>query len=394
MKKRIPNQTIPSSLPAPPEVFAKAMRETLQGIVQAEAQKENQPMQKHFTKRRVLLYVIIAVLLVSGVAIAAALLTGTVFDYTLGVTPENAQSMIKYDLADETIGDAEVKITEAAYDGMSLFVAFSIRDLSASEPLGTYDEPSGMRLLTESDYEYINDLGVGWWVDHIWIDGKPIDMPAMSSVMDVATETPGEILYSMLFRLDQEEIYLSGNSVEISMPIGERQSLDSLVRDADSGEIALPDQGMISFTLDCSIRDQVIAFTPELETVSDRWRAKVRTAIFTPIQTYITVDWAVNEDVMAAYIAENGEGYPDDNGGYYWLYDGVDAVGSDIQSLQLVDQNGMPVIASTEGFYGSQGTGATVAYFTFPYLETIPDELYMAPTIDGKIDMDYAIKIK
>lgn len=394
MKKRIPNQTISSSLPATPAVFSNAMRETLRGIAQAEGQKEGQAMQKHLTKRRILLYIIVAVLLVSGVAIAAALLTGTVFDYTLGTTPENAQSMIQYDLAGETIGDAEVKVTQAAYDGMSLFVAFSIRDLNATEPLGVYDDLSGMRLLREGDYASIADMGVGWWVDHIWIDGQPIDMPAMSSVMDIATETPGEILYSMLLRLDQEEVYLDGKSVEISMPIGERQSLDSLVKDSENGQIALPEKGMIAFTLDCSIRDRVVRFTPEWETIGERWRAKVRSAIFTPIQTYVTVDWAVDEDVMAAFIAENGEGYPDGNGGYYWMYDGVDAVGNEIQSLQLVDQNGTPVIQNAEGFYGSQGTGATVAYFTFPYVETLPDELYMAPTIGGDIDMGSAIRIK
>lgn len=394
MKKRIPNQTYPRSMPDPPQVFSQAMRETLRGIVQTEVQKEGQSMKKLLTKRKILVYAIIAALLISGVALAAALLTGTVFDYTLGVTPENAQSMIQYDLADELIDDAEVKVTQAAYDGMSLLIAYSIRDLNAAEPLGVYNERSGMRELREQDYTHITDLGVGWWVDHIWINGQPIDMPAMSSAIDVPTETPGEILYSMLFRLDQEEVYLDGKNVEISMPIGERQSLDTLVRDSQNGQIALPENGMVSFTLDCSIRDQVTTFTPEWETVCERWRARVRSAIFTPIQTYITIDWAVDDNVMAAYIAENGEGYPDGEGGYYWLYDGVDAVGTEIMSLQLVDKNGVPVINATEGFYGSQGTGATVAYFTFPYIETLPDDLYMAPTVDGAIDMSCAIRIK
>ena len=243
MKKRIPNQTFPRSTPNPPEVFSRAMRETLQGIVQAESAKGESTHEETANKAQDID--------ICHRRCAAGLrrrhrsraADGNRVRLHIGVTPENAASMIQYDLADETIGDTEVKVTQAAYDGMSLFVAFSMRDLNAAEPFGIYDEASGMRFLTESDYEYIEGLGVGWWVDHIWIDGQPIDMPAMSSVMDVATDTPGEVLYSMLFRLDQEEVYLSGKSVEISMPIGERQSLDTLVKDAENGQIALPDKG-------------------------------------------------------------------------------------------------------------------------------------------------------
>lgn len=239
-------------------------------------------------------------------------------------------------------------------------------------------------------------LGVGWWVDQIWIDGRSANMPGMSGGMDVATDTPGEILYSMQYRLDQEDIYLDGDTVQISLPIGEQQSLDSLVVDRENDQVTLPDQGMITFTLDCSVRDQVQVFTPNIETQGARWSAKVREAVFTPIQTYITVDWSVKEDVLAAYIAENGEGYKDENGVLYWAFDGVDAVGFEVQSLQLVDKNGVPVfeaLDSMEGFYGNQGIGANIAYFTFPYSDSLPDELYMAPTIDGTIDMSYAIQI-
>lgn len=397
MKRRIPNQTFPRSMPNPPEVFSNAMRETLRGIVQAEAQKENQSMKKLLTRRKIMLYAVIAAVLVASVAFAAALLSGNVFDYTMGTTPQNAESITQYDLVKEVIGNAEVSVKEAAYDGMSLFISYSIRDLNAAEPMGVYDEASGMRLLTEEDYQRINSLGVGWWVDNIWIDGQSVDMPGMSGGIDVGTETPGEIIYAMQYRLDQEDLYLNGNAVEISLPIGERQSLDSLIVDREKQQILLPEKGMVSFTLDCSVRDQITTLNPEWETAGERWRAKVREAVFTPIQTYITVDWAVDEAVMQAYIAENGEGYKDENGVIYWMFDGVDAVGFELQSLQLVDKNGVPVfkaLDSMEGFYGNQGIGATVAYFTFPYTDALPDELYLAPTMDDKIDMSYAIRIK
>ena len=394
MKKRNSPQNQTALLPNPPAMFSNAMRETLQGIVQAETQKEKPPMKKLLTKRRVLVYAIVAVLLIASVAIAAVLLNSNVFEYTMGTTPLNAASITYHDLADEVIGNVEVKVTEAAYDGMSLFITYSIRDLNATEPMGVYDVQSDMRLLTQDDWEHMASLDVGWWTDGIWIDGQDINMPSMSGGIDVGTETPGEILSSTQYRLDQEDIYLSGKNVKISMPIGKKQPFGSLVIDRENHRIELPDKGIVSFTLDCSARDRITELTPEWETKGERWSAKVRTAVLTPIQTYITVDWAVNEDVMAAYIAENGEGEPDGEGGYYWMYSGEDVVGFEVQSLQLVDKNGVPLTDTSTGFYGNQGIGATVAYFTFPYSETLPDELYMAPTIDGQIDMSYAIRIR
>ena len=393
MSKRTLKHMLQSSVPNPPQMFSDAMRATLGGITQAGAQQKHPSKRNFHTKRRLLVYAIIAIVLIASVAVAAVLLHSNVFTYTMGATPENAESITHYNLAAETIGNAEVKVTEAAYDGISLFISYSIRDLTADEPLGMYDARSDMRLLTEADYQRISALGVGWWVDHIWIDGQSVDMPGMSGGMDVGTDTPGEILCSTLYRLDQEALYLDG-VVEIAMPIGERQSLDSLIIDREKDQVALPDQGMVSFTLDCSSRDQVIELTPNIETVGPRWRAKVSSAIITPIQTYITVDWAVDPDVMQAYIDENGEGFADEDGNFYWMYDGVDAVGFEVQSLELVNADGEKVFTSWDGFYGNQGIGPSQAWFTFPYTDALPDELYLAPSMDGGIDMDYAVRIR
>jgi hypothetical protein len=382
-----------SCVPNPPKAFSKAMRDTLADIVQSETQIETQPRKHARTKRRTAVYVVIAAVLITSVAIAAVLLQNNVFYNTMGTTPENAESIIYYDLADETVGDVEVKVTEAAYDGMSLFISYTIRDLNAAEPMGVDDDPSGIRLLTEDDCNHMNSLGVGWWADNIWIDGKSVDMPGMSGGIDAGTGVPGEILYSMQYRLDQEDIYLDGQ-VEIALPIGERQPLDSLVIDREHDQIALPDKGMVTFTLDCSARGRITELSPNLETRGPRWSAKASLAVFTPIQTYITVDWAVDPGVMQAYIDANGEGYADEKGNIYWYYDGVDAVGMEVQTLQPVDKNGVPVFDAWEGFYGNQGIGPQQAWFTFPYTESLPEELYLAPTLNGKIDMGYAIRIK
>jgi len=394
MSRRNFKHTLQASVPNPPVVFSQAMQDTLSGIVQAEAQKENQPMRNIRTKRRIAVYIIVAALLIASVAIAAVLLKYNVFDYTMGATPENAKSIIQLDLADVTIGDAEVKVTEAAYDGISLFITYSIRDLNAAEPIGFYDEQCDMRLLTEEDYQHIAALGVGWWADHIWIDGRSVDMPNMSGGIDIGTDTPGEILYSTQYRLDQEDIYLDGKAVQIALPIGERQPLDSLIIDLEKDQTALPEKGMVTFTLDCSIRDQIAELTPEWEMQGTRWSARASQVIITPIQTYITVDWSVDPGLMQAYIDQYGEGYADEEGNIYWPYNGTDVVGFEIQSLQPVDKNGIPVFDSWEGFYGNQGIGPDQAWFTFPYTDSLPAELYLAPTINGSIDMDYAIRIR
>ena len=394
MKKRMIRANLQTYVPNPPELFTNAMRETLSAIAQAEPQPETNAVRKHISKRRVLVYIVAAALLVASVAIAATLLGGSMFDHTMGTTPENAAAITQTDLAYEKIGDAEIKVLEAAYDGISLFVSYSIRDLNAQSPMGVADDPSGMRLLTQEDMDAIAKLNVGWWVDTIWIDGQPVGMPSMSGGLDVGTETPGEIVYSMLYRLDQENVFLNGDAVEIALPIGQRQTLDSLVTDPDSGQTVLPEKGMVRFTLDCSVRDRIAELTPNLETVTPRWRARVSSAVFTPIQTYITVDWEVDPGVMETYIEQNGEGFKDEKGVLYWKFDGVDAAGMDIQSLQLVDGNGVPVFETMEGFYGNQGVGPKQAWFTFPYSETLPDQLYLAPTEDGTIRMDYAIRIR
>ena len=393
MNHRDLKRKLQACVPNPPDVFTRAMRDTLAGIADNNAQSAAPPQKHARTKRRTAVYVAVAAVLIASAAIAAVLLQNNVFYNTMGATPENAEFVIYYSLADEIIGDVEVKVTEAAYDGMTLFISYTVRDLNAAEPMGVDDDPSGIRLLTQDDCSHMDALGVGWWADNIWIDGQSVDMPSMSGGLDAGTGVPGEILYSMQYRLDQEDRYLDGQ-VEIALPIGERQPLDTLVIDQENGRVTLPDKGIVTFTLDCSARGQIIELTPNLETRGPRWSAKVSQAVFTPIQTYITVDWSVDPGVMQAYIDANGEGYADDEGNICWYYDGMDAVGTEVQTLQPVDKNGVPVFDAWEGFYGNQGVGAHQAWFTFPYTESLPEELYLAPTLNGKIDMAYAIRIQ
>ena len=78
-------------------------------------------------------------------------------------------------------------------------------------------------------------------------------------------------------------------------------------------------------------------------------------------------------------------------------YDGTELVESWIYALQLTDGDGMPVDfgAADNGYFGCQGWGSTEALFTFPYMETYPEIMYLAPLgDDGAPDMTQAVRVK
>ena len=378
-------RTIPEASP----LFGQQLREALAVIAQSESQSI-QTKKKVISKRRTLTFVLAAILIMMAVAAAATLLRRNVFEVTMGDTPQNAETMIRRDLAREVIGSAEITVTEAAYDGMSLYIVYSIRDLTAAEQLGEWDERMGMRYLREEDYEQIAALGVGWWSDNLWIDGKLVDMPTMSGGESLPGDENGEFLSFMQYRLDQSGLYLNGENVEIAMPIGERQEL---VITHDPFHIEKPSKGLVTFYLDCSDRGKVRIENPNVLTEGERWNAKISEVVYSPIQMYVTLDWAVNPEMLAEYIAENGDGFYMD-GHKLWDYGGLDVCGVEISDLTLVDETGQPVFEQIQGFYGCGGTGNDQAWFTFPYLEEYPKHMYLAPRSEEGYDMTQAILLK
>lgn len=381
-------------VPDVPPIFHHAVRETIAGIARSEAEhKEDNPMKPKITKRRTMTFILAAILLVATVATAATLLARNVFDVTLGDTPSNATLLTQRNLAKEMVGNAEITVKEAAYDGMSLYILYSIRDLTATKPLGEMDKDLGIRTLRQEDYERIEALNVGWWLDNLWIDGTKVSMPNMSHMEEMPGEENGEVLYYSLYRLEQENLFLNGKDVEIAMPIGERQDSETLVRNPETGFFEKPEKGVISFRMDCSSREQVTIVEPGILMQGPEWSAKVSKVVFSPIQMYVTLEWAVNPAVLAAYIEENGDGYYE-NGVKYWDYDGLEVCGSEIMNLQLVDKDGQPVFETMQGFYGCGGAGATEAWYTFPYLEEYPAEMFLAPDVAGELDMSQAIRVR
>ena len=394
MKKNEFRNALKTSIPDASPLFGYTIRKTLARIAHSEAQKEGTASIKMIpSKRRTLTLAVAVLLLLAAVAAAATLLARNVFDVTLGNTPPNASSLTQYDLANETIGNAEITLKEAAYDGMSLYVLYSIRDVTATEPLGEMDEESGERYLRQEDYEHLETLDVGWWWDNLWIDGKMIDMPQMSGGHELPGEENGEILYYMQYRLDQENVYLDGTDVEIALPIGKRQRMDILVTDPETRMIEKPQKGMLTFRMNCSDRAQVTAEEPNFPMEGPHWRARVSNVVYSPIQMYITLDWAVRPEVLEAYIAENGDGYYE-NGIKYWDYDGLEVCGDEIMNLVLTDEAGNPVFENMQGFYGCGGAGNTRAWYTFPYAKQYPDPMYLMPATDGTPDPSLAIRVR
>lgn len=394
MKKYEFYEELEAAIPEASPLFGRAVRDTLAGLARDELKmEESVPEKPVLHKRPTLAFVLAAILLIAAVATAATLLSRNVFDVTMGDTPSNANSLTQYDLVTEVIGNAEITVKEAAYDGMSLYIVYSIRDTTATERFGEMDEELGIRYLRQEDYERIAELNVGWWWDNLWIDGQMVNMPNMSGGEELPGEENGEILYYMQYRLDQENLYLTGTHVEIAMPIGERQEYESLVTNEETGALEKPEKGLVTFHLDCSSREQVHAEEPNIPMEGPNWSAKVSQVVYSPIQMYVTLDWEVKPEVLAAYIAENGDGYYE-KGIKYWDYGALDVCGSEIMSMQLVDESGKPVFETMRGFYGCGGAGETQAWYTFPYAEKYPDSMYLAPDMGGGPDMAQAVRVK
>ncbi|MBQ8161697.1 MAG: hypothetical protein IJ083_13255 [Clostridia bacterium] len=364
-----------------------------------------------YSTRTVILAAALAVM-VCAVALAAT--QWHVFDslsFMLGTTPPPAaDSLMQRNLYQDTVNHVEITVREAGYDGRTLLLEYSYRMLDVDTPYGVTagelfgeDLPEGLtadmyvEALKGDAQSDLQAHQVGWWIDNFWINGKAVDMPNNSGAVVTGSGVPGEIIHTEYWRLDNEGFSLNG-PVQISLPIGERQNLADYSKknhpekyDAD-GSLKLPEKGIVTFTYDAKdILSQVNIIHPEEEKVLPDVTAKVSEAAFSPLMTYITLDLKVNPDALAAFIAENGEGAKNEAGEVMWPYGGMDVFQDWVCSLELVDGQGKLVFP---GHAGQNGYGNEWAEFLYPYLETIPSELYLAPIEGGVADMTQAIVVK
>ena len=228
MKEQEMKRLIEKNIPETPEAFHDRMNQTLNSIVVQERcqrmlETKNVPVRR---ARRLSFALTAALSLVLVAAVAVAAIHWNVFDHLFGNTPENADQVMQSVVCRQTINNVEITVDEAGYDGKTLYLQWRYRMLDVDRTLGDPDE-SG---LYPDDLQLLDDHNVGWWIDHIWINGKAIDMPANSAEDERGSSVPGEIIKSCSYRLDNEDLYLPDGQIEISLPIGERQSLEDYSR--------------------------------------------------------------------------------------------------------------------------------------------------------------------
>lgn len=403
MNKREYADEIERMIPETPDAFKQAMQQTLCEIVASAA--EPQETKLVFHKRRALAFALAAILLIATVAVAAT--QWHIFDtlsFLTGASPKNADQVMRSDLFQTTINHVEITVKEAGYDGKTLFIQYSYRMKDVDRKLGMFADEFkgssdyGTEGVGEEDMQLLVDHHVGWWIDHLWIDGKCVDMPNNSGANTGGSEVPGEIVQTEYWRLDNENVQLSGK-VAISLPIGERQSVkDYYIKehpekyDAD-GNMLLPDKGIVTFTLDTAdILSKVKIEHPNVPVHGDNVTAQVSEVCYSPLMTYITLKLEGDADAIAAYKAENGEGfYSEDGKTMLWEYGGMEVFGDWISTLTLVDGDGTELFP---GSYGCNGWGNEWAEYVYPYIDDVPEELYLAPFVDGVANMAQAIKVK
>lgn len=405
MSKREYAEEINRMIPETPAVFKQAMWQTLEQIAASAPKEEQQEMKHLFNKRRALVFALAAILLIATVAVAAT--QWHIFDtlsFLTGASPTNADKVMQGDLYQTTHNNVEITVKEAGYDGKTLFIQYSYRMLDVDKKLGMFaDEYKGTadygtEGIQEEEMQLLTDHHVGWWIDHLWIDGKCVDMPNNSGANTSGSEVPGEIVQTEYWRLDNESIQLTGQ-VAISLPIGERQSvMDYSVKDhpekyGSDGTLLLPEQGMVTFTLDTAdTLSQVRYEHPNIPVKGENVTAQCSEVCYSPLLTYITLKLEGDAGAIAAYKAENGEGFMAEDGTtMLWEYGGVDVFGDWVNSLALVDGNGEMIFPDHSGY---NGCGSEWAEFVYPHIENMPDELYLAPMDGGSANMEQAIKVK
>ena len=394
MRKRDYAQEIDRGIPVTPRNFKLAIQQTLDDIVAENPVREPGERKTVTHKRRALAFALVLIVLIATVAVAAT--QWHIFDtlsFLTGVSPQNADQVMQGNLAKTTVNGVEITIQEAGYDGKTLFIQYTYRIKDVDRTLG---EASGDGVYME-DLQLLADYNVGWWIDHLWIDGKCVDMPNNSGSVTIGSEVSGEIVQAEYWRLDNEGISLSGK-VEIALPIGERQPLENYQLQkhpemyGEDGNLLLPEKGMVSFTLDTtSSLSGVRTEHPNVPVKGDNVIAQCSEVYYSPLMTYITLQLEGDQDAVAAYKAENGEGFYGSDGSLLWEYGGMEVFDVWISSLALVDGAGTVLFPDQSAM---NGYGNEWAEFVYPHIETVPEELYMAPVYNGAADLTQAIKIK
>ena len=384
-----------------PSIFHNAMLGAFEQI-QEQAIRENnitKPSYSRF-KRRTTVGILIAALLMVSVALAAALVPNilAVFWGDDVIMSKEFPSQVQSDIVEITVGDCRVRIEEAVYDGVSLYVTYSVRNMSVDHLMGTHfrEAPEGVRQLVEEDYEEIRSWEVGYWSDRLWINGKDMDMPE-TAVIELGGDEPGEYVVSNMYHIGMMGIALDGEA-RISLPIGKKQVWDyetyqTLPRDADGG-IREPEEGCVTFYVSAEeldverVKDGPVSLWPDGTEV---WTTE---ASFTPIKLYLTLNYHIPDEQVEAYKQAMG------SDGFYYegklvhTYSALDVAHDWISSFTLTDAEGNLTDVEFSIYDGCYAMKDTICQYIFPYMEEYPSPLYVAPLVDGVPDMTRRVLVR
>ena len=304
---------------------------------------------------------------------------------------------------------------EVYYDGVSAYVLYTIREIGATESIGTLEE-DGKYWLDGEDEHYVSNRGVGWHEDCLVINGQKVIMPVTDEAY-YGSEEPGVVKHYMKIRLDQAKRALpkdDPDALALPIPYGQVKTLGLPIGDdMPLNRSDMHFEEMEAYKAANQIEDSGYLFanlnTPEIEIKTFDVNRKIGNStigsvetIVTPVRLYINVTLTPDEAAVAAQHEKdkaipNWENVPKDfSAGTVnneWAF-----------AVTLVDADGNEMEDMCKGYAtGVIGVGANVAMYEYnlqvnnenghPTPE-LPEQLYLAVVADdGTIDMTTAVQV-
>lgn len=403
MNEREWSSRLEQAVPEVPSVFHNAMLSAFAQIQEQEAEQGNAVVQSRQSKfrKRTAAIILIAALLMASVGLAAAFVPRILMTFWGDdvAMREDFPVRVKNDVAEQTIGDCRLRIEEAVYDGVSLYVTYSIRNMTVERMMGQRDPDDPLnetRYLMDEDYEEIYSWDAYWWRDCLWINGLDTDIPE-TTMWEEGGDEPGEYICFLMYNLSTIDVELSGNT-RIALPFGRDQhwnyeTAQTLPRD-ENGGLAEPDDGCIVFYVDADVPGVERVKDGPASTWPDGTTIWTKEAVFTPVKLYLMLNYNVPDALVEAYRQEMGsDGYYAD-GVLQFEYDAIDIVSEWVYRLALVDAQGNLIDAQPNNFDGLAAWGTMLCRYVFPYMEEYPSPLFIAPLEDGKPDMTRKVLIR
>lgn len=398
-----------------PEVFTRAMEATLAEIVAQEAgERKGIPLspesartanaddaplapaasraekRRTHSKTRTGLVILIAALLLGTVAFAVASRLNALEVWRIDIPKEKEEAFLQKDLASYREGDIEVRMEEATYDGMTLYLVYSMRDYANPNLLGEDVVGDGQRYIFDGPTQAMRDAGFGWWTDNVYINGK--DVNPIHGEQVFGGPNPGETLHYWQADYYLLDVYFTGDEVEIGIPILPHTEADMPKLQPD-GTLSTPEHGLLTFKLDLDMAKQKREERPDFGPVQlGRSTISLNRVIYTPLSLYISVHFEAEQEAIDEVTARYNEWAGED---FIWPNAAFDVAGeSGWRDLCLADAQG--------NYLGdvSMAAGADDAWYKVPALETWPEELYIAYTVRGKgsrvtdVNMENALRIR